>query len=295
MKLLKQAEWYKKLRIISKSLRTSKFAQNMPTRTLRKFIAQQIKKILFKRKLKKGAPIFVCQMGKVGSRSIVESLEKNYPGVVLHGHLISRMDWRAQNTLDWVNEGHPLKIISPVRDPISRNVSAFFHFIEGRIGHASDQSGLPVNELVDNFINSSYPNETDDNKKMMEHELPLEWFDNNIKKYFNIDVYSSPFPESGFITFSHANTELLVFRIDMNNESKEALIQDFLELPSFTLKNTNIGDSKGYSEKYKEFKNKAELPEHYLNKMCESKYFKHFYTAQEISSIRNRWLSKTIS
>lgn len=290
MKSLKQASWYKKLRLIGKSVRTSNFAQKLPTRLLRKYLLQEINKILFKRKLNKATPIFVCQMGKVGSRSIVESLEKNYPGVVLHGHLISRMDWRVQYTIDWVNEGHPLKIISPVRDPISRNVSAFFHFIEGRVGHASDKSDLSVTELTESFLKDPDPCEMEDNKTMMEHSLPLQWFDNNIKKYFGIDVYSTPFPDSKSVTFSNNNIELLVLRIDVTDKEKERLIKDFIGATEFKLKNTNIGGSKNYSKKYKEFINKAVLPEHYLNEMCNSKYFKHFYTDEEIRDIKNKWL-----
>ena len=293
MKYLKKNAWYRKTRELGKAIRTNSFLKNTPTRKLRKYLARQFQQFLFKRKLNKATPIFVCQMGKVGSRSIVDSLEKYYPGVVLHGHLVRKMDWQAQYILEWVHHGNPLKIISPVRDPISRNISAFFHFIEGRIGHASDRSNLPITKLVELFISNDSTNEDDNNKAMMAHNLPLDWFDNNIKNHFGIDVFSTPFPSSKFATYSYNNTELLVLRIDIADKKKEELIQNFIDFPSFKLKNTNIGASKGYSSKYKEFKNNAKLPEDYLDKMCKSKYFSHFYTDVEINTIRNQWNNKT--
>lgn len=286
---------YKKLRLIGKKYRTNIFIRNSPLRLLRKWVVQEIKKLSFRRRLHKSTPIFVCQMGKVGSRSIVESLEKNYSGVVLHGHIISRMGWESQYLLDWVNKGNPLKIIAPVREPISRNVSAFFHFIEGRLGQASDKSDLPIKELVDSFIDHRDDNEEPDNMAMMDHNLPLSWFDDNIKKYFGINVFSIPFPDSGHIVLTNNNTELLTFRIELHDSEKESLLREFINIPSFSLINTNVGSTKGYSKKYKEFKDLAVLPDSYIRKMRESKYFRHFYSENEIIQICDKWTNRSNS
>jgi hypothetical protein len=292
IKSIKATDQYKRIKLLAKNIRSSKFGRYFPTRVIRKFLVKEVKKFFFRRKLKKNVPVFVFQMGKVGSRSIADSLKSSYPGIVVHRHTIYEDDWESQYLLDWVKKGKPLKIISPVRDPIGRNISAFFHFIEGRFGHASDKSMLPVSELVDIFVSDSDPDERPENKWMMEHDMPLKWFDENVKKYFDIDVYSSPFPESGSQSYSHENVDLLVLRIDVKDEEKERVIRDFLNYQDFKLENRNIGSSKNYAGKYKEFKEHAVLPEWYLQDMCESKFFKHFYTAEEISRIRGKWLSR---
>lgn len=295
MKNYKNKPYYKKIRLVGKKFRTNTFIRHSPLRLLRKLVAQEVKKLSFRRKLHKSTPIFVCQMGKVGSRSIVESLEKYYPGVVLHGHLIYKMGWQSQYLLDWVNKGMPLKIITPIRDPISRNVSAFFHFIEGRLGQASDKSELPIKELVDLFIDYQDDNEEPDNMAMMDHNLPLVWFDDNIKKYFGIDVFSTPFPNSGHIVLTNNNTELLTFRIELHDSEKESLLREFINVPSLSLINTNVGSSKAYSKKYKEFKNLAVLPDSYIRKMRESKYFRHFYSENEMNQICDNWSNRSRS
>lgn len=290
MKSFKKTDAYKKVRLIGKSFRTSRLANKLPTRRLRKFLVKEIRKILFKRRFHKGVPIFILQMGKVGSRSVTESLQNYHSGAVIHAHIMDDKDWGTQYIIDWVNNGNPIKIISPVRDPIGRNVSVFFHFVEGRLGHTKDKSKLSVSELVDLFINNSDPDEVEVNKAMMDHDMPLEWFDKYIKKYFHIDVFASPYLGSDYKIFLNDNVDLLVYRIDLDDKKKEEVIRDFLSIPEFSLENTNIGSSKGYSGKYKEFKECAVLPESYLDKMCESKYFRHFYSDDEIQSIRKKWL-----
>ena len=229
-------------------------------------------------------------MGKVGSLSIVESLKTDYPGAVIHKHVMRTDDWFDSYVLEWVRAGRPLKVISPVRDPIGRNVSVFFHFIEGRLGHAADKSALPVADLVDLFVRNSDPDEPLENKMMMNHRMPLVWFDENIFMHFGIDVYARPFPDWGYEKYTAGNVDLLVFRMDVDDDVKEKIIGEFLGLPAFKLTNTNIGSLKKYALKYKEFKENAVLPETYVMQMCQSKYFRHFYREDEINQIKQKWI-----
>lgn len=145
------------------------------------------------------------------------------------------------------------------------------------------------------FIDYRDDYEDPDNMAMMDHNLPLFWFDDNIKKYFDIDVFSKPFPDSGHIVISNNNTEMLTFRIELHDSEKELLLREFTNLPSLSLSNTNIGSSKDYSKKYKEFKNLAVLPDSYIRKMRESKYFRHFYSENEITQICDKWTSRSRS
>ena len=78
-------------------------------------------------------------------------------------------------------------------------------------------------------------------------------------------------------------------RHDISDQQKEQAIREFLDLPNFNLKNANIGEQKDYASLYREFKKKAVIPDNYLDEMCASKYFKHFYSKKEITEIRNKW------
>ena len=115
------------------------------------------------------------------------------------------------------------------------------------------------------------------------------WFDESILANFGIDVFATPFPENGISTYSHKNVKLLVMRSEIGDHDKVKAIEDFLGLTRFKLQNINIGEEKDYSMTYKAFKRKVLLPSDYVTRMCESKYFNHFYSQEVIDAIRKKW------
>ena len=175
-----------------------------------------------------------------------------------------------------------------MREPIGRNVSAFFHFVSGA-RDSIDKTHLPVSELGRLFLDNPEQKVASKNQVFLDHEQPLEWFDVNIKKYFGIDVYEKPFPEIGMSTYVSGNVELLAMRIDVDDVEKERAIREFLNYPAFKLINTNVGSAKDYSSLYSEFKKNVRLPAAYIEKMCDSKYFRHFYTDDEIRKVGDFW------
>jgi hypothetical protein len=50
-----------------------------------------------------------------------------------------------------------------------------------------------------------------------------------------------------------------------------------------------VGEDKNYRDMYKEFKQNLKLPLSYVEEMCSSKYFNHFYTEEEIRKVYSRW------
>jgi len=225
-------------------------------------------------------PVFVFQMGKVGSTSIYESLLKFYPGVVLHGHKFHphHENWKFRRLYNWtVLRRRPLNIISLTREPLGRNVSAFFQNFERDTAMPYEEANLSIEDLRLLFL-SRY-----------RHDIPLEWFDKNIRETFGIDVYATPFPGSGYAVYSHANVRLLVMRCEKGDEEKVKVIKDFLRLEQFQLLRKNIGEEKNYAATYREFKDKMKLPPEYIAKMCESRYFRHFYDAATIDEVREKW------
>jgi len=242
-----------------------------------------LKKIIFNLRWSTGVPIFVYQMGKVASSSIYRSLFEQYlRGNVIHGHHFRPQHyyWQVEKLYKYYDDNKPIKIISPIREPIGRNVSAFFHnsfHNPEKKKVAFNLNDTPLGELKNIFL------------EYYDHEWPLNWFDNNIKKHFHIDVYEYKFPQSGYLELKKKNTELLLLKHDLKNETKEEIIKEFTGLNSFHLKSLNKGSGKKYADKYVQFKKQVRLPDWYLDKMVKSKYFQHFYTQEEINAVIAKW------
>ena len=258
----------------------NKLKQTYPYRLLRKLeqdSRKAAKKLSMLYRLKKAPPAFIYQMGKVASSSIHHSLKKQYPGPVAHAHHIGIDNWASELFYEWYNQGHTIKIISPVRDPVGYNISSFFQNFEKITGAPFSDNKQETKELIQIFLEKS------------DHDAPLQWFDNNLKRYFDIDVFDSDFPDDGYKVYQHDNVDLLVFQISISDADKEKIIREFLGIPEFTLHNRNISSKKSYHQDYHDFKQRLRLPEEYLLKMKNSRFFSHFYSPQEIDKILLKW------
>lgn len=217
-------------------------------------------------------------MGKVASSSIYFSIKQQYEGECLHAHTFTKYHKNFEIRYlykSFNNDDIPIKIISLIREPISRNISAFFQNFERDTGFKYENNPYSVEELQLVFLNN------------YNHRIPLEWFDKNIKTNFEIDVFSKPFPEYGYALFNNDNVHLLLLKHDLKDELKEKLIAKFIGLEEFKLINSNVSDEKDYSAAYTNFK-KLKLPNYYLETMLNSKYVNHFYF-NDIEKIKSKW------
>ena len=106
---IRNTESYKRLKRTTKRFRKSQLGENFLGRSYRKALVVAAKKYLFRQKLSKAVPVFVFQMGKVGSSSIYESLA-DYPGAVGHAHdLTNDRNWEAVFLHEWFEKDGPLK------------------------------------------------------------------------------------------------------------------------------------------------------------------------------------------
>jgi hypothetical protein len=249
-------------------------------------------------KIAKKTPTIVYQMGKVGSRSVTDSLIENGLYPVAHIHRMNpaniesvKAEYRKHKQKPrneriglWCyknisrNIRQRAKIITLVREPISRNISAFFQNYQRFTGHKYGQSNFQTDQLIKMFV-SEY-----------RHEVPLIWFDNEIKQTLGVDVYEHEFPkERGHMEIRKGRIELLVIKTEISDSSKEAAIAKFLDLENFELKRSNIGNQKYYADAYQKFKNEICLPQSYIDQMLTSKYTQHFYSNSELEEIHRKW------
>jgi hypothetical protein len=268
---------------------------------LRKIVLQDIK-LRFRLYATNQTPIIIYQMGKVGSSSVMKSLKKKAILPLFHVHfLLKNADNRSfynPNVYEILSvkleremllrQGKFLynkiiapkkqvKIISLTREPIGRNIAAYFQNFERETGKKYELSNFTPQELIDIFINY-YP-----------HSIPLDWFDNYFKPFLGVDVYEYPFPkEQGYLRINKDNVDLLILKLETSDGVKEKAIADFLGLKEFKIVRTNVGENKNYRDIYKEFKYNLKLPLSYVEKMCSSKYFNHFYKEEEIRKVYSR-------
>lgn len=252
---------------------------------LNKFKYYRYKKFVNKKFLYlagKNAPVFIYQMGKVASSSIYESLKEQYTGIVAHGHWFTPDHYSSEVRFlfDTYKKGrYKIKLISLVREPIGRNFSAFFQEqnFNRLVGEPYKKDQYTDEELLDMFLN------------LFEHESPEVWFDDNIKRHFQIDVYQHKL-KNGYLSVSNSYCDLLLMRHDLEDTEKERHIAQFLELPQFQLKNTNLAQDKAYAAQYKRIKDRG-FPEAYVDRTLNYKYSQHFYK-EEIADLRKKWRSR---
>lgn len=242
-------------------------------------------------------PVVIYQMGKVGSTSIHNSLADCgvYPVDQIHRidpeHIEELVSSRAERGLQPHRPHHCVrglelyeqiitpkreaKFISLVRNPVDRNVSAFFYNVFDR---KEQFQSLSPPELVEVFMEE------------YAHDVPLVWFQREPAVTLDIDVYDIPFPaERGYRTYQNGSFELLVLRTELPDAEKEEIIQQFLGLSYFQIQRRNVGKGKGYAEAYQAFKENARIPKSYLDRMLQSQYAGLFYTEREIEKAYDRW------
>lgn len=256
------------------------------------------------------SPILVYQMGKVGSRSIVDSLKAmnldqpvyhvhflNPDNILKADHMLHHLYGRHYNVNRWClyesrfviqhflqQPPKNLKIISLVREPVARNISSFFHNIDKFIPNcaARYQAGkIDVGEITRHYLQSFH-----------EHNFPLTWFDDEMKNVFAIDVFSAEVSlsrDQRVFVYEHDALDLLVMRTeDIDDVAQEAL-QEFLQIKDFRLKQANVSSKKSYNRVYDDFTKFVKLPETYLTTVYESQYARYFYRPPEIERFRARW------
>lgn len=249
---------------------------------------------LFKKKL-----LIVYQMGKVGSSSVTKSLKLQG---FLYVYQIHRMNpytmakamkkYFDRKPLDFIlgeilyekiiKKRKNIKIITLVREPISRNISDFFQSYKEFTGTKYSDANHSIEEIEDFFINN------------YKHSEPLIWFDTEINQTLDIDVYEYLFPKDiGYLSIIKENIELLIIKVEIDDSIKEKAISEFLGIEDFKLVNSNVAKEKEYGKTYRAFTQNINLPQSYLEILYNSEYMKHFYNDAEIESFKSKWYNRT--
>lgn len=247
-------------------------------------------------KLNQKNPIMVYQPGKVGSSTINKSLQ-NYGLDYVQMHMLAFYDdyfdiYRSKESIDlqnwWIKNKattQNVKVISLVRDPIARSVSAYFQtFREDYI-------------MLDSMDKNIYKGAID----RIRHDMSFgdscgyifDWFNKELKEVFGVDVYKYPFDkEKGYAIIKKDNVEILLMTMEKMNQN-EKVVGDFVGVIDFKYTMDNVGAKKEYKYAYKEFLENAVIEEDILDYYYrDNEYMDHFYTAEQKDIFRKRWNGK---
>ena len=257
--------------------------------------------------------LLIYQMGKVASTSIFQALQaKIYNQPIYHIHYLSldklsrQLQTERKNfpknryilnevvEADYIRQqlnNHPeqiqqWKIITLVRDPIGRRVSAFFQATEIPKLSATQQDDSEfiddlVQSLVERFLSSWLNNASD----------PYYWFDSELKSSFGFDIFAHHFDQSlGYQIYRPINgPEILCIQLEKLNNCASEAFENFLGIRDLSLSKANVGSEKRYAVLYKKFKAALKLPRDFVEAMYNSAHVTHFYRPEEIAQFQQRW------
>jgi hypothetical protein len=118
----------------------------------------------------------------------------------------------------------------------------------------------------------------------------LDWFDRELGPTLGIDVFDHPFdPATGHAVIETPSVRLLILRQESLAHAALAL-SDFLELDrEVEIESANVGSTKDYAEQYATVLDEARFDALTLDRAYQSRYASHFYAAEELAALRQRW------
>jgi len=281
---------------------------------IRRFIARYLSGIVnffYKQKIHfldflNNPPVIILNPGKVGSASVYYTLKRQLSYNVFHIHYLSEKGIEESKRLHLSSDRKSLplhlivsqllrkklksyngkvNIITIVREPISREISAYFQnteFFKSTI--ENKRLEVDVNKTIE-ILNKIFDKDICHNLK--------HWFDQEIKSEFDVDVFSEPFNENdGYNIYRNNKCNLLLLKMETMNKVFPTAIKEFLNLEKpIPLIESNIGEDKFYADSYKLIKKQFRLEKEIINKIIESNYFQFFYS-NKTDEVISKWLKE---
>jgi Putative capsular polysaccharide synthesis protein len=258
-----------------------------------------------------GGPVLLLyQMGKVGSSTMFASLRAaGYTDAVKVHYLsdqgLARADelyaaapvrlpvpYRAEterirellrsrrHEVEW-------KVISLVREPIARDVSALIQMVD-MLRPDLVQGGTPDVRAIVRAVRSQFLGFSE------RRSYTCRWFDDELRAVFGIDVFGAAFdPGPGWMRLKQDHVDLLVLRLESLDETIGPATAEFLGAPIQLVRHSSRSDAKlqaAYRKPwYDGIVSGVRLPRALCQRIYESRYSRHFYSADERGQFTERW------
>jgi hypothetical protein len=253
------------------------------------------------RRVEERSPILVYQMGKVGSRTVVETLEGmalERPVIHLHTLDPARLERSiarrasARSTPEHLLCARilapklaagpfPCRIVTLTRDPVDRAISFAFQNLAAKAPGISKAAPdlAEMARAVTRMLRTA-PGHAD----------PSCWFDRELKGIFGVDVFREPYDAASGFTLLEGTVPVLVIRMEDLDRALAPALGRLLDLDPtrITTVRANVGATKAYSHGLRALKSSYRLPPDLAARVLGTRYVRHFYP-EETSAMRHRW------
>lgn len=252
--------------------------------------------------------VMVYQCGKVGSEALTKSII-NCGLRASHCHTLAlpyscMKEWGStwDDNVKRTALGFNGKIITAIREPISRDVSEYFQSLCARGEELKEV--FKITDLFDGFYDVFYypyqKSGQDNNDFFIAQNkgfhigspkgYEFDWFDFELKENFGFDAYEHEFDKDrGYSIYKHLGMEIMIFQLEKIN-SLESIIGEFLGAENFKMCRTNDNASKPYRYMYKSFKEDFVLKKEYADLYYKNNpWFEHFYSSRDIEQFYGEW------
>ncbi len=167
-------------------------------------------------------------------------------------------------------------VVTGVREPIAGDLSGcFYSWWE----HADTPAHLTLRVVQEALKSRPW------------HLRCNDWFDDELKQMFGIDVFARAFPmERGWEIYENDVARVLLIRQENLGRLSQALGALYKLDPSeFVTVTANAAESKDYAPYYRAVKDTLRYSKLELDRIYSLPYVAHFYTPTEIATFRQRW------
>lgn len=243
--------------------------------------------------------ILVYQPGKVGSQTIMNSMLR--AGLIEHfysGHLHTlnypEMEAAVREAIELkiasLRRRGPIKIITLVREPLSRDLAFLFEVMVGLEEKLPTLTGTFIEVCSKRMEKIALAGDFLFGRPSGQYGFQFEWFDYELKRVFGVDVFAHPFDqEKGYTVIRQGDIEVLVIKLE-KLASLEAVVGNFTKSSGLRLVNYNEGADKPYKYLYKDVKKAIKLsPEIVSLYYRNNPRMDHFYSEAEKATFLENW------
>jgi hypothetical protein len=167
-------------------------------------------------------------------------------------------------------------LITGVREPVGIHLSCCFY---AWWKHADTPEGITTKVVHELLARDPWHLQCDN------------WFNDELKEMFGLDVYARPFPfQRGWDIYENDRARVLLIRQENLASLAEGIGALYSLDPNIVkVVSTNVAAEKSYANSYDVVKKGLKLTERELDEIYSLRYVKHFYTSDEIAAFKERW------
>lgn len=193
-------------------------------------------------------------------------------------------DLKLRNKFAEYKRAFNWKIITLVRDPISRMLSDFYFSIQTKHPEATDFQGNIILEKSIAIFKKTL------NRFNESKDWTCRWFEEEFKKVLEVDAYDYPFNhKKGYTIIKSRNIEILIIKMEEMDNCFVDAVSDFLGFQNIKMVRKNIAAKKSYADVYREARKNIRIKRTVCEKIYTTKFARHFYSEEERESFTRKW------